>query len=195
MGHCKVRICHLTLAPGVLTQRSGEAEEEDQDLEVECILAHEHLQQVMHLSVVASSARWVWPHVHGVDSIVGRFWASNISSESGDENEDMIDGLVTSLGHLSIDSSAKPSAALLGHEESISSMLVHYQEVASHSRVSREAVVSWHSTPEPRPWKGPLPAPRSSLRLTIGDAIANAKILHTSPGSCSSMERGGWWFR
>jgi hypothetical protein len=57
MGHCKVRICHLTLAPGVLTQRSGEAEEEDQDLEVERILAHEHLQQVMQLKCSCNRCR------------------------------------------------------------------------------------------------------------------------------------------
>jgi hypothetical protein len=92
----------------------------------------------------------------------------------------MIDGLVTSLGHLSINSPVKPSVNLPGHEESIDSMMVPYQEAASHSRRS--------GTPELWPWQGPLLAPRSSPRMTIGDAIAKAKLLDSSPRSSSTVE-------
>jgi hypothetical protein len=101
----------------------------------------------------------------------------------------MIDGLVTSLGHLSINSPVKPSVNLPGHEESIDSMMVPYQEAASHSRVGKVAVVSRCSgTPELWPWQGPLLAPRSSSRMTIGDAIAKAKLLDSSPRSSSTVE-------
>jgi hypothetical protein len=32
-----------------------------------------------------------------------------------------------------------------------------------------------------QPWQGPLPAPRKSPKLTIGDAIEFAKLSHVTP--------------
>jgi hypothetical protein len=158
MGRCKVRICRLPLAPGALTGWTRETSNEVQDIEAEHILAREHLQHVVDLSVVASSARRVQPHVHGVDGrIKGRFWASNNSSDSDEEDVDMIDWLVNSLGHLSTSSPSKPSVVLSGQKEGIGSMMMPYQEptVANHSLVCKEARLSGHSGKlELRPWQG-----------------------------------------
>jgi hypothetical protein len=92
VGRCKVRICRLTLAPGALTEWAEEKADEDQDLEAERILAREQPHHALDLSIAASSSQRVPPHVHGVDSrIVGRFWASNSSSDSEAEEDDSID--------------------------------------------------------------------------------------------------------
>jgi hypothetical protein len=54
---------------------------------------------------VSSSSRKVHPHVHGIDNrIGGRFWASGSDSKTDEEEDIMVDNLVTSMSNLLIKS-------------------------------------------------------------------------------------------
>jgi hypothetical protein len=169
MGRCKVRIRRLTLAPGAIAGKVDESAAKDLDEMAGHILAREHLHHALDLSVAASSSRRVRPHAHGVGSrIEGWFLASDSSSESETEADVLIDHRVTSQGLVSTRPPVRPSVPLPSQKAEFSRAPM----AGSRIPLSKEVCMPDHRVKSFRqPWQGPLPAPRQSPKLTIGDAI------------------------
>jgi hypothetical protein len=162
MVKCKLRVRHLTLVPGALQRQSGAVDEGAIDDEANHILAREHLHWAVEVSVESSLVKKSGPHIHGVDvRFLGQFWAMGCDSESdlGSEEEDQFE----------YGAKVRPivSSAVVGFCE-IQRVLQRELEVRNKAMNAQ--------APRLQPWEGPLPAPRISPKLSIGNTIGKAHV-------------------
>jgi hypothetical protein len=195
MGKCKVRIHRLTLAPGAIGD--GKVREELGTVveEASRILDQERHHRAMEVLVASSSIRQPHPHVHGVKSqLRGRFWAVDSESESKSEDEVIVQ-LSRSLDKLSLSS---PLGSLGPASGFVSSCVATLEVTETQSvkssvgcAVSSCSVPSKHhqmSRLKPEPWAGPLPSPRVSPKVSLGDVLEKVKVF-CFPSSAQSQAK------
>jgi hypothetical protein len=99
-----------------------------------------------------------------------------------------VDRLSCSLHKLSISSPSESSGSIrhgLGSPETKAHSTESSSGVQSVSSNSGTSIRSSLSNSKPRPWKGPLPLPRVSPKLSLGDAMDKDKVLR-SPSSVTA---------
>jgi hypothetical protein len=163
MAKSKLRIRWLTVAPEALG-RSQPDEEAEIDEEAERILAKEHLHRAMEISIASSLSHKTGPHKYGIDDrFAGHFWATGNDSDSDQE-------VVEEEPHTA---RSKVSAVdCISSEE-----LCRAQVTALRTKGLNKAPVRAQAG-KIRPWEGPLPAPRISHKLALGDIIVKAQARH-----------------
>jgi hypothetical protein len=163
--------------------------EADQDSEEDCIQAQELSHNAMEVSITSSSSRKVHPHIHGIDNkIGGRFWVSGNDSETDEEEDIMVDNMVTSMSNLSIASLARspvPGPMLPSPiKVSEASLIIPLKEMAhlalTFAISARGSMIgnitSQQDKNDHHPWEGPLPMPRISPKWSLGDALHKGKV-------------------
>jgi hypothetical protein len=156
----KLRVRRLTLAPGALGDSLVEGVGDKKDDEAELFLPQEHLRRAVEIAVVSSSSRRTGPHVHGVvDRVRGRFWSPSSDSESEED-----EGNVLLPGSGSVDHGIKLQPR--------GWVTQPVDEKAPNGRTTSGIVIGSKVSP----WVDPLPAPRISPKLSMGDVIAKAKV-------------------
>jgi hypothetical protein len=116
----------------------------------------------MEVAIESSLPRRTGPHSHGIDDrFVGHFWAtgndSNFKPEVVQEDQP--------------DSRIKVNVA----DSNLAVERYFMEGVSKLPKESRRASERDHG-PRLRPWKGPLPAPRKSPKVTISDIVAQAHV-------------------
>lgn len=194
MGRGKLRIRRLTLAEG-LREAEVETDEEDGDDESSLNLAKERLARITELAVVstpASRAR----SLHGVEDRLGyRFWArSDSDSDDGEEEGQDVQDLNTPEFIRSVKAVGFSTPEITRALAEIRVAPSTQRPFAPEGSMAKFIVQTMANQRRScTPWKGALPPKRVSPRQTIGDAIAKAKVITSSPSpksfSVSSLDR------
>jgi hypothetical protein len=121
----------------------------------------ERLHRAIEISIVSLMARKTSQHVHGMDDrITGMFWATGNDADSKMETEE--------------DEPSMRQSEVSVVNFNTNRGWCKVQEESKGLKKARSAKLRMR-VPKVRPWEGPLPAPRISPKLLIGDIIEKAQ--------------------
>jgi hypothetical protein len=177
------------------TGREGDIDDEDGWR----ALDWEHHLRAMEVAVAASSSvRRSHGSVHGVESVLrGKFRAASFDSESDMDGEEA-DQSSCSWHKRSNFATTIPQSLVLSVSANCQAP-VEEKDIATEGQGGVRSVstsyTSNRSSPESiriRPWEGPLPKTRVSLKVSIGDVMGKALIIRSSSSAAtvSTPRRG-----
>jgi len=187
----------------VLTDSSGDIDDDDDQRR--CKLGREALSRAVALAAEA----FVRPKpIHGVESRLSKFWATNDTDSEASVEEEIVleeDNMSTPEFIAEAAAAGFSMKELKQAEQELSSSQVCSEPKNSRSLADKIVSVLVQRKLESRPWKGPLPPPRVSPPRTLEDqwdqfkatergtrAVSEVWRYCSAPNFGVSMNRGQW---